>query len=454
MTFGGHSVNHGLHRRRPVAAAVLALLGILALALPVRAVSPGAILVVPTTGIVDNVMANYLTSSLRAAADARAAVVIIKLDTPGGSLDATQKIVGALLSAEVPVIVWVAPAGGYAASAGTFITLAANLSYMAPGTRIGAASPIDSSGNDIPGTLGEKVKNDTVAFVTSIAQTRHRPVAWAVSTVQTASSYPANDAVAAGAVDGIATTAEDVVAQANGKTVQVAGGDVVLSLAGAPIEQTVNNPFAGILGLLVDPNVAFLLFTVGALALLFELQNPNLLTGVFGLIAIALAVVGFANLPVDIAGLLLIGIGLVLFALEPAIPSHGLLTIAGVIAFVLGGSTLYTQTGQFGPAIRVAVPFLVLATATAAAFGILITTMAIRTRAMASPTSAPSSAVPVGTAGEVRNPLAPIGSIYADGEEWSARSADDRPLPRGTPVRVVRTDGLIAVVEPDAAALP
>ncbi|HZC32629.1 MAG TPA: NfeD family protein [Candidatus Bathyarchaeia archaeon] len=447
-------MRHRLDRRRPVAAALLALSGVLFLALPARAADAGSVVLLPTTGIVDNVMVDNITSALNAAADARAAAVIIELDTPGGSLDSTQQIVTALLSSRVPTIVWVAPAGGYAASAGTFITLAANLAYMAPGTRIGAASPIDSSGNDIPGTLGEKVKNDTIAWVTSIAQTRHRPVAWAAATVQSASSSSANDAVTAGAVDGIAATAQDVVAQANGKTVQVAGSSVVLALAGAPIEEAVNNPLGGILRLLVDPNVAFLLFTLGALALLFELQNPNLLTGIFGVIAIALAVVGFANLPVDIAGLLLIAIGLIMFALEPAIPSHGLLTIVGVIAFVLGGSTLYTQAGQFGPAVRVAVPLLVVAAATAAAFGLLITTMAIRTRRMRGPTGSPKASVAPGTVGEVRNPLAPIGSVYAAGEEWSARTADERPLDRGTPVRVIRTDGLTVVVEPDAGALP
>ena len=439
-------MRHRLDRGRPVAAALLAL--------PARAVGAGSVVLLPTTGIVDNVMVDNITSALNAAADAGAAAVIIELDTPGGSLDSTQQIVTALLSARVPTIVWVAPAGGYAASAGTFITLAANLAYMAPGTRIGAASPIDSSGNDIPGTLGEKVKNDTIAWVTSIAQTRHRPVAWAAATVQSASSSSANDAVTAGAVDGIAATAQDVVAQANGKTVQVAGTSVVLALAGASIDEAVNNPLGGILRLLVDPNVAFLLFTLGALALLFELQNPNLLTGIFGVIAIALAVVGFANLPVDIAGLLLIAIGLIMFALEPAIPSHGLLTIVGVIAFVLGGSTLYTQTGQFGPAVRVAVPLLVVAAATAAAFGLLITTTAIRTRRMKGPAGSPKASVPPGTVGEVRNPLAPIGSVYAAGEEWSARTDDERPLDRGTPVRVIRTDGLTVVVEPDAGALP
>ncbi|HEX5823562.1 MAG TPA: ATP-dependent Clp protease proteolytic subunit, partial [Candidatus Limnocylindrales bacterium] len=256
-------MSHRLDRRRPVMAALLALLGILSLALPARAVSPGAVVVLPTTGIVDPVMADYLTNSLNAAADAKAAAVIIKLDTPGGSLDATQKIVSALLSSRVPTIVWVAPAGGHAASAGTFITLAANLAFMAPGTRIGAASPIDSSGNDIPDTLGKKVLNDTIAWVSSIAQERHRPVDWAVATVQDARSSAANEAVSVGAVDGIANTVDEVVAQANGRTVRVGGADLVLALSAAPIEEAAINPFQGILHLLADPNIAFILFTIG-----------------------------------------------------------------------------------------------------------------------------------------------------------------------------------------------
>ena len=447
-------MSHHIERRRSVTAAFLALMGILALALPARAVSAGAIVILPTTGIVDSVMADYLKSSLDAAAQARAAAVIIELDTPGGSLDSTQQIVSALLTAKVPTIVWVAPAGGYAASAGTFITLAANLAFMAPGTRIGAASPIDSSGNDIPGTLGEKVKNDAIAWITSIAQTRHRPVDWAASTVRDAHSSAANDAVSVGAVDGIAATAQDVVAQANGRTVQVGGTDVVLSLSSAPIEEATINPFEGILHLLADPNIAFILFTLGGLALVFELHNPNLLTGVLGAIAIVLAFVGFASLPLNVVGLLLVGIGIVLFALEPSIPSHGLLTLGGAIAFVLGASALYSQPNPLQPVVGVALPLVVVATATSAAFGLLIATMAVRTRRMIGPASSPKASVAIGTAGEVRNPLAPLGSVYAAGEEWSARTADERPLDRGTPVRVVRTDGLTVVVEPDSSALP
>ena len=433
--------------------AVTLILVLAPLAHRVRAAS-GAIDVLPAEREVDAVMANDIETQLDAAAADGAAALVIRLDTPGGSLESTQRIVSAILAAKVPTIVWVAPAGGFAASAGTFITLSANLAYMAPGTRIGAASPIDSSGNDIPGTLGVKVKNDAIAWIRSIAETRHRNADWAASTVASATSSPASEAVSVGAVDGIASTIEELIAAANGKTVQVGGQDRVLDLAGAEIREITPNPLGGILGLLADPNVAFLLFTIGVLALIFELQSPTILLGSGGVTAILLALIGFANLPVVPAGLLLVAIGLILLALEPAIPSHGLLAVGGVAAFVLGGSALYSQSDGFGPAVRVAAPILITATATAAAFGTLITLTAIRTRRMAPPSGIEPPPIAAGTHAEVRRPLEPVGSIYASGEEWSARSVDDRPIPRGASVRVVRTDGLIVLVEPVPTGLP
>ena len=433
--------------------AVILVLVLAPLAFRVRAAS-GAVVLLPADGEVDNVMAGAIETELDSAAAQGAAALVIRLNTPGGSLEATQRIVSAMLAARVPTIVWVAPAGGFAASAGTFITLSANLAYMAPGTRIGAASPIDQSGNDIPGTLGVKVRNDAIAWIRSIAEERHRPVDWAASTVSAAKSSSASEAVALGAVDGMAATIGEVVAGANGKTVRVAGQDRVLDLAGADVQEVNPNPLGGILGILADPNVAFLLFTIGVLALIFELQSPTLLVGIGGVTAIALAMIGFANLPVVPAGLLLVAIGLILLALEPAVPSHGLLTIGGVAAFVLGGSALYSQSDGFGPAIRVAAPILIAAAVAAGAFGVLITWTAIRTRRMAAPAGIDPVKVPSGTLGEVRRPLDPIGSIYADGEEWSARAVDDRPLPRGAAVRVVRTDGLTLVVEPEPTGLP
>jgi membrane-bound serine protease (ClpP class) len=448
-------------RRLVRARAVLGLAGLLLAtvaafgsASAVSAVSPGAIIVLPTTGEVDGLMASTLRSAIASAASDRAAAVVIKLNTPGGSLQSTQDIVSAMLDAHVPIIVWVAPSGGYAASAGTFITVAANLAYMAPGTRIGAASPIDQNGEDIPGTLGQKVKNDAIAWITSIAQVRHRPVDWAASTVSEAHSSPAAEAVSVGAVDGIASTIEEVIAMANGKVVTVAGQPVTLALTGAPVEEAAQNPFAGIVGLLVDPNIAFILFVVGVLAVIFELQSPSILAGIFGVIAIVLSFVGFLNLPTNLAGLVLVAIGLALFGLEPSIPSHGLLTVGGVIAVLLGGSILYTQPGTIVPDVRVGLPLLLVAAGTGGAFALLIATAAVRIRRLAPPRGAQPSVVPLGTVALVHRPLTPLGSIRAAGEEWSARTADEQAIARGETVRVVGADGLTAIVEAAPGAIP
>src|SRR6185436_12538587 len=230
--------------------------GWLLLASSVHAAGP-EVIVLPTTGIVDDSMAKYLADNIAIAEQRGAAAVVIKLNTPGGALTSTNDIVGTLLEAKVPIIVWVAPAGGFAASAGTFITLASNIALMAPGTSIGAASPVGGQGEDIGGTLGDKIKNDAIAKITAIAEERGRNVDWAISTVKDAKSSPASEAVAVGVVDGIASTIEDVIAFANGKTVQVRGQDVTLDLAGAVPVEVAMSPFISFLRLLSDPTIAF-----------------------------------------------------------------------------------------------------------------------------------------------------------------------------------------------------
>lgn len=405
--------------------------------------------VLTATGVVDNVLAQYLAQGVADAAASGAPAVIVKLNTPGGSLDATQQITSAFLEAKVPVIVWVAPSGGRAASAGTFITLASHLSYMAPGTNIGAASPVGSNGEDITGTLGVKVKNDAIANITSIAETRGRPVDWAVSTVDKAASYTANEAVAAGAVDGIANTVDDVLAQANGKVVKVNGVDTTVATAGATAVDTAMNPLQSLLHLLSDPNVAFVLFTVGVYGLIFEVMNPNFVTGILGAIAIILAFIGFGSLPLNVAGLLLIGLGIILFALEPHVVSHGLLTAGGIVCLALGASALYTVPGNpLGPDVGVATPVILTVTITLAVLMGLVAIMAARTRAMRPPAGTVGVPVPIGTTGVVQAPLSPLGTVYLGGETWSARTPSETPLDRTTPVRLVGFDGLTAIVEP------
>ena len=411
------------------------------------------VIVLPTTGIVDQGMAHYLAEGIARAERDGAAAVVIKLNTPGGFLDSTNDIVGTLLESKVPTIVWVAPAGGFAASAGTFITLAANIAVMAPGTSIGAASPVGGQGEDIGGTLGDKVKNDAIAKITAIAEARHRNVDWAISTVKDAKSSPVSEAVAIGAVDGSASTIDEVLSFANGRTVEVAGETRVLDLAGATPTEVPMSPFLSFIRLLSDPTIAFLLFSLGSAGLLAELYAPNFITGILGALALILAFIGLGALPLNVGGLLLILLGLVLIGLELTVTSHGLLGFGGLLCFALGASALFTEpVDPFEPLARVATPVIVTVTVTAGIFLALIVYAAIRSRGMASPLGIAGSAaavLPPGAHGVVRRPLEPIGSIHAAGEEWTARSANDRPIERGTPVKVVSVDGLTVLVEPD-----
>ncbi len=406
--------------------------------------------VLTADGVVDNVLAGYIAGGVSGAAQDGASAVVIRLNTPGGSLDATQQITSALLESPIPTIVWVAPAGGRAASAGTFITLAANLSFMAPGTNIGAASPIGSNGEDIPGTLGTKVRNDAIKNITAIAEARGRPVAWAVSTVADASSYAASEAVAAGAVDGIADTLDAVLAAANGRKVTVAGGQTVtLQVGGARSAELGMNPLLGFLHLLADPNIAFMLFTIGALGVLIEFVHPNLVSGILGALALILSFIGFGSLPLNVAGLLLLGLGLFLFLLETQIISHGLLTLGGIVSFALGASALYTvPVDPTGPTVQVWTPLIVVTTATAAGLMGLVAVAAVRTRRMRGSPGTVGIAIPIGSEGHVQAPLTPLGTAYLAGEPWSARSVDGNPIARDTPVRLTGFDGLTALVEP------
>jgi membrane-bound serine protease (ClpP class) len=410
--------------------------------------------VVSATGVVDNVMAGYIEESVKRAVDDDSPAIIVTLNTPGGSLDATQQIVSALLEAPLPTIVWVAPSGARAASAGTFVTLAANLAYMAPGTNIGAASPVGAGGQELEGTIGEKVRNDAIASIRSIAEARGRDVDWAVSTVEQAVSSSAVEAVARGAVDGIATSLEDVRRQADGQVVDVGGTPVTVDIADAPFVELPMNPFQSVIHLLSDPNIAFILLTLGILLLLFELQSPNLATGVLGAIAIILAFIGFGSLPLNVAGVLLLGLAFVLFLLEFTVTSHGLLAVGGLIAFVLGASVLYTAPGTpTAPDVSVATPLIVFMAVITAAWVILVLVTVVRarrrSRAYAFAYGAGgTSQVPTGSDGVVKASLAPLGVVYAVGEEWTARSDDGVEILPGEVVRVVGQEGLTLIVEP------
>lgn len=436
----------------PLQAVSLILGCLLLLAAPARGADAGRVYVLPTTGVVDQVMAGYLRDSIVRAERDGAAAVVVRLDTPGGSLEATREIVKTFLESPVPVVVWVAPSGSRAASAGTFMTLAAHVAAMAPGTNIGAATPVGGQGEDIEGALGEKVLNDSIASMTAIAETRGRPVEWAVSTIRDAASYSVDQALEAGAIDLKVASIDELLTQVDGRQVTIGTETVTLSTAGASVEDLAMNPLQQFLHLLTDPNIAFILFTVGFYGIIFELQNPNFVTGVLGGIALILAFIGFGSLPLNIGGLLLIGLAILMFVLELTVTSHGLLTVAGVVCFALGAAALYTEPGTpEAPSVEVAAPLIVTMTLLTAAFMAIVLLAAIRTHRVAPMTiggTAGGPRLPLGTAAAVRLPLAPTGVVYAAGEEWTARSATGRALERGTPVQVVGQEGLTLLVEP------
>jgi membrane-bound serine protease (ClpP class) len=439
-------------RTRLARGAVLIAAAVALLASVAAGQDAGRVVVLPANGVVDQVMAGYLREGIAQAARDGATAVVIELDTPGGSLDATREIVQAQLAAAVPVIVWVGPAGSRAASAGTFLTLAAHVAAMAPATNIGAATPISSDGSDIPDDLGEKVLADTIATITAIAEERGRPVEWAVSTVEEAASYTVDEALAAGAIDLKAASLEELLEQVDGRSVDVAGRTQTLATEGVSVERLAMNPLQSFLHLLSDPNIAFILFTLGFYGLFFELQSPNWVTGIVGAFAIILAFIGFGSLPLNIAGLLLVGLALVLFLLEITVTSHGLLAVGGLVAFALGASAFYTEPGDpLAPAVAVAWEIIALMTAfTALVIGALALIVVRNRRA---PQLVPGVShigaplVPLGTTASVRRGLLPEGSIYAAGEEWTARASDGGSLDRGTLVRVVGHDGLTLIVE-------
>lgn len=408
---------------------------------------------VELTGVIDQVNASYIEEAVEAAAAAGAVAILIKVDSPGGELTSTDRIIKAILNSPIPVITWVTPSGGQAASAATFITLAGDVAAMAPLTTIGAASVVGSGGEDLPETLAAKITNDLVAEIRDLAASHGRNADWAESAVRDAASIGADDAVALEppVVDAVSATTEELFAaidtgeRADGYVYQFDGAPLPV-LSGRELLPISMNVGQELLHVLSDPNIAFLLFTIGFYGILAELYNPNFFSGIVGAIAIVLAFIGSNSLPLNLGGLLLVMIGLGLFALELVITSHGLLAAGGAVAFVFGAAALYTGVdGTDAIQIELNPIFIVLPLVVAAGFIILVARGAVEIRRRASPT-APMLAL-VGVAGTAQTPIAPTGIASAAGETWTARSRLGTIRP-GEALRVVGVNGLELIVEP------
>lgn len=413
--------------------------------------APGPhILSMEVDGVINGVKVRYIQRALTQAQEDGAALLVMRLDTPGGLLDATREIVELLLAAPLPVAVYVHPSGARAGSAGTFITAAANLAVMAPGSNIGAATPVSGTGEDLGETLASKVENDAAALIRSIAQERGRNAAPLEATVRQAASYSAREALQLNIIDFIADDMESLLRQADGRTAQTAAGAVVLQTRGLPVRSIGQNALELFLEFLADPNVSFLLLTVGGLGIVIELLNPGLIVPVVvGAICLLLAFLSLGNLPVNWAGVAFILLAALLAGGEVLVAGFGVLGVGAIVCLVVGGFLLFAQFGGGSPTLPpISVnPWLIGGVGLAAGGGMYyLITQAVRSRRRGAGRVGESAERLVGQRGVVTQPLAPRGVVRVANETWTAISDDGTMLERGTAVSVVAADGLVLTV--------
>jgi membrane-bound serine protease (ClpP class) len=411
--------------------------------------TPGAIYILEIDGIIGPPTTSYLQRALREAAIGEAALVVVVLDTPGGLEGSMREMIQAIVASPVPVAVYVAPTGARAASAGLFLLAAAHVAVMAPGTNTGAAHPVALGGEDTEDTLAAKAVNDAAATIRALAAARGRNVEWHEEAVRESVSVTSEEALELNVIDLIARDLDHLLAQLDGQTVPVATGEVTLSLAGAPqIEAPMTFP-ERVLHVISDPNIAFLLLSIGSLGLIAELYNPgSLLPGITGVIALILAFYSLGNLPTNWAGVALLGLGLILFIAELNTESTGVLGAGALVAFVLGGLMLFRPFTPVSPALpEITINPWLLAGVTAGLGGalFLVVTHMLRTRRTPLLTGAEHY---LGQTARVHRPLAPRGSVWFEGQTWNAESPTGAQVPAGARVRIVGRQGLTLLVEP------
>lgn len=392
-------------------------------------------------------VADFIHESIDQAASEGALALIIQLDTPGGLLNSTKTIVKDLLDAPLPVIVYVAPGGSGAISAGVFITMAGAIAAMAPGTTIGAAHPVAGSGQDIEGDMRDKAENYAASFSESIARRRGRNVEWAEKAVRQSVAVTEAEALEEKVIDLVATDIQDVLKQAQNRTVEVRSVQKTLDFTAAQgasgVFRVVSHEMRlkhKILNVLAHPQVAYLLMMAGILGLYLEFSNPGLLfPGLAGGICLLMALTAFQVLPINYTGLLLILLGIALLVTELFLPSFGILGASGLAAFVMGSLFLF-DTPDADLLIDRGV--IVAAALSMGVFMLIVGTLSLRTLRQR-PVSGQEGLI--GEIGEVRVRLAPRGKVWLHGEYWNAES-DEEEIEEGQPVRVVDVNHMVLKV--------
>jgi len=368
-------------------------------------------------GTINPASADFIHGGIKKAVDEKAECIIIHLNTPGGLLKSTRIIVSDILESPVPVIVYVSPAGAQAGSAGVFITLAAHIAAMTPGTNIGAAHPVTMQ-QQMDSTMNEKVTNDAAAFIRTIAEKRNRNIEWAERAVRRSYSYSETEALEDSVIDLVAKNEKELLQKINGKQVTVADGTKTLNTAAASVKVHEMTVWEKILDIISDPNIAYILFLLGLYGLLFELYNPGvILPGIVGFIALILALYSMHALPINYAGLALIIFAVILFLLEIKIVSHGLLAIGGIISLFFGSMML--MKGSSLDMARISRTVIISATVVSALFFVFVLGFGIRAQRRKIVTGIEGF---VGANGEVLTTLEPTGTVTVRGEIWNAES--------------------------------
>ncbi|NNM81326.1 MAG: nodulation protein NfeD [Burkholderiales bacterium] len=402
----------------------------------VRGAEP--VLVIPVSGAISPATSDFISSGLTKAENEGFQLAVIELDTPGGLDSSMRSIIRKILASPVPVAVYVMPSGARAASAGTYILYAAHIAAMAPGTNLGAASPVEIGGK--PGnTMMHKVTNDAAAYIRSLAELRGRNADWGELAVRNAESIPANKALQLHVIDYVAPSLSKLLDALDGKTIETASGNRILSTRNARIVTLSPGWKIRLLSIITDPNIAYALMVIGIYGIGFELANPGFgLPGVTGSICLILAMFAFQFLPVNYAGLALIVLALILFAAEAFFPSYGSLGFGGVISFILGSIFLMNENGG----VRIAWQLILTASLFSGFLIFGIARMALKTRKKLIVTG--SEAIEGSMALSVED-FQSSGHVRMNGEIWNAKSL--HPVKKGEKLKVTGREGLTVIVE-------
>jgi len=392
------------------------------------------VLVMEASGPVTPVMLSYIQRGIAEAETRQATALVISLNTPGGDVELTKQIIQAIVAARVPVVVYVAPRGAFAASAGTFITLAGHAAAMAPNTSIGAASPVGGQGEEISETLKDKVVNILQADIEGLARRRgERAVEWARQAVSQAKAATAEQALELGVVDFIASDLPDLLRQLDGFKVTVRDQEVILHTQGAAVQELPMTALERFLHAITNPNIAFILMTLGVNGILFELSSPGgFVAGIVGAICLLLAFYALGVLNVNYVGLLFIALAFILFILEIKVASQGVLTVGGVVSFALGSLILFnTAYAPVSSALVISVAVVM-----GAFFAFVLAKVVHSYRR---PVTTGAEAL-IGSLATARTDLSPRGIVALKGERWEAE-AEDGPIAVGEEVRVKAIEG-------------